>query len=84
MQDGYDMYGMLPLTIVCQRIKEEMFGTGEYKPDWKKGHDFLPLDLEDGQLPILWTTIECSTCKSQVYFDKMMRRHRCSKCGAGS
>jgi hypothetical protein len=68
--------GMHPLTIVCQRITEEKLGQGKFKPEWKQGHD----QLEDR--PILWTTIECK-CGAQVYFDKQMRRHICSKCGEG-
>lgn len=70
--------GMHPLTIVCQKVTEEKLGSGEFKPEWKQGHEIL---VNGKWTPILWTTIECSFCKHQVYFDKLMRQHRCSHCG---
>jgi len=33
--------------------------------------------------PVRWTKIKCSQCESQVYFDLIMFRHRCSKCSYG-
>jgi hypothetical protein len=57
------------LTRIAQEIVEEQYGTGEYKEGWKKGEDVRA----DGQFN--WP--------SQVYHDKIMKRHRCCECGYG-
>ncbi len=69
------MTRMDPLTSIAQHIVEQQFGSGEYKEGWSQGFDPIR--------PIKWTTIECASCKAQVYFDITMRRHRCCTCGAG-
>jgi hypothetical protein len=71
---------MHPLSKIAQNIVEEQLGTGRYKEGWSVGHGTIQGHEE---IPVLWTTIECSQCHSQVYFDKTMHRHRCSKCGFG-
>lgn len=75
---------MNDLAALAQRIVEEQFGTGTYKEGWKQGDDFVAsADASMSQWPIKWTTIECSQCGNQVYYDKVMFRHRCCECGYG-
>lgn len=66
---------MNPLAEIAQHLTEQEFGTGVYKEGWHQGDDPL--------LPRRWTTIACSQCGNQVYFDKVMYRHRCCECGYG-
>ena len=70
------------LTKAVQKIVHLQVGTGKYKPGWKRGDDEIEQAFDDPR-PIFWTTIECSQCGDQVYFDKLMKRHRCSSCGYG-
>ena len=66
---------MSPLAEIAQHLTEQEFGTGVYKEGWSKGVDHI--------FRRKWTTIECSQCGSQVYFDMVMNRHRCCNCGYG-
>jgi hypothetical protein len=72
---------MHPLTILAQSIVEEEFGLGHLKEGWKRGYEHIITPT--GSLLIQWTTIECSQCSSQVYFNTLYRRHQCSECGYG-
>lgn len=76
-----DPYNNLELTRIAQEITEETLGTGKFKEGWKQGDDVRKDGMFDW--PIQWTTIGCSQCGNQVYFDKVMRRHRCCECGYG-
>jgi len=70
------------LSRIAQEIVENALGTGDYKDGWKQGDDEIEY-WPDRSLPIKWTTIECSNCGAQVYFDKVMKRHRCGECSYG-
>jgi len=79
-----DAWDSPELTAVAQRIVENALGTGEYKEGWIQGDDEITgYGVDPMPRPIKWTTIECSNCGAQVYFDKVMKRHRCGECAYG-
>jgi hypothetical protein len=72
----------IQLSLKAAEIVESQFAKGHALPWWKHGYDEIAGGLE-GPRPVKWTRIACSQCGSQVYFDLVMRRHRCSECSYG-